>query len=264
MIIAVDTGGTKTLVVALSRDGTPLRQHKFPTPRDQATYLEAVRQSIVSLSEGQPLDGISLALPGVVRDQVAVICKNLDWHNFDIIGALRQQWPHTPMWLENDANLGGVGAANLINPRPHRLLYVTISTGVNGGLVIDGHIDQDTAEDELGDIIIDYDGQPTTWEQIAGGAAISAVYDQPIRDLTDQTVKDEISRRIARGLEIVIERYRPDIVAIGGGIGAHYALFAESVERELPDSHCPIIIAPNPEEIVAYGCYFHARNQLGI
>lgn len=264
MIIAVDTGGTKTLVASFSLDGQLLNSQKFPTPKDQSAYLAIVAQSIETIAEGQPISGISLALPGVIRQQIAVICKNLDWHNFDVIGALRQRWPDVPMWLENDANLGGVGAANLLQPRPARLLYVTISTGVNGGLIIDGKIDPVTAEDELGDTIVELGGQTATWEDLAGGRALSEVYAQPIRELTDPAIKQEIARRIASGLSIVLPIYRPNIVTIGGGVGAHYDMFAPLVEAELPDLNCPIITAPHPEEIVIYGCYFNAKDQLGL
>ena len=42
MIIAIDTGGTKTLIARFSDDGEPVSSQKFLTPRDQAEYLSQV------------------------------------------------------------------------------------------------------------------------------------------------------------------------------------------------------------------------------
>ena len=140
MIIAVDTGGTKTLVAAFSENGEILRSRKFPTPKDQGEYIAAVTAAVHEISEGAPISAMCVAVPGVVRNQIAVICKNLGWMNFDVLGSLRQNFPNVPMWLENDANLGGVGASRLLSPTPERCLYISIGTGVGGGFVVDGNI----------------------------------------------------------------------------------------------------------------------------
>ncbi len=269
MIIAVDTGGTKTLVAAFSPDGQLLNKVKFPTPKNTSIYIETVIQHIGQLASAKEIEAISIALPGVIRDQKAVICRNLGWRDFDVIAALKQRWPSVPMWLENDANLGGVGAARLSSPTPSRCLYVTVSTGVGGGFVVDGKIEKSLSESEFGDITLEYDGKITNWEHIAGGSAISGVYSPRIDESTESWVKEEVGRRIARGLLAVLPVLRPDIVAIGGGLGARYHLFSDYVEQtlsaELPEDYrCPVITAPNPEEIVAYGCYYHAKDQLGL
>ena len=133
MIIAIDTGGTKTLVAAFEADGSLRERVKFPTPRDQTEYIDMVVREAQKLLSGDEPEAISVALPGVIREQVAVVCKNLNWHNFDVLAELKSYWPEVPMYLENDANLGAVGAAYLTEPLPHKLLYLTISTGVGGG-----------------------------------------------------------------------------------------------------------------------------------
>ncbi len=267
MIIAVDTGGTKTLVAAFSLEGEVLESIKFSTPQDQAAYLTATIKAIREVApDADSIQGLSIALPGVIRDQKAVVCKNLGWYDFDILAELRQEWPNTPSWLENDANLGGVGAAQLLNPAPHRCLYITISTGIGGGFTEDGRIVSAVSENEISDIFFEYDGVMSRWGEIANGRAIMdkfGVYASEVLDPEDQR---EVGRRIARGLMALLPVLRPDIVAFGGGAGAHFDLFARYVESELsilPEQYrCPLVTAPHPEEIVIYGCYFHAKNQL--
>lgn len=266
MIIAIDTGGTKTLIALFDDAGKVVDKIKLPTPRDQSEYLELIiRETRRLLGDTSP-EAISIALPGVIRDQVAVVCKNLDWHNFDVLSELRQHWPDTPMYLENDANLGGVGAANLLSPTPKRCLYVTISTGIGGGFTTDGHIVDEISENEISDIHFEYNGQMTRWGAIANGRAIMSDFGVYASDVVKPEDQQEIGRRISRGLLALLPVLRPDVVAFGGGAGAHYELFRQYVEAELAilpsQYHCEIVTAPHPEEIVIYGCYYHARHRL--
>lgn len=266
MIIAIDTGGTKTLVALFDDEGTVVSTQKFPTPRDQRDYIEQTAAVVRELSGTQPIAAMGIAVPGVVRDQKALICKNLDWQDFDVLGALRPHVPDVPMWLENDANLGCLGAARLISPTPTRCLYITVSTGIGGGFVVNGTISADVSENEISDMFFEYNGRLTRWGEIANGRAIMAEYGVYANQLTNPADIQEIARRISRGLLVLLPVLRPDVVAFGGGVGAHYELFADDVAQEiavLPEQYlCPIVTAPHPEEIVVYGCYFYAKDHL--
>lgn len=266
MIIAIDTGGTKTLVVSFDNNGEVIGRQKFPTPRNQGEYIKQAVMAVRQLSDGQSIEAIGLAVPGVVRDQKAVICKNLGWKDYDILKAMQEHLPDVPMWLENDANLGCLGVARLISPAPQRCLYITVSTGIGGGFVVDNTISTDVSENEVSDMIFEYDGKLIRWGGLANGRAIMDKYGIYATQLTNPDDTREISRRISRGLLVLLPILRPDLVAFGGGIGAHYELFAPDVEREiaiLPEQYlCPIITSPHPQEIVAYGCYFYAKSHL--
>ena len=81
MIIAVDTGGTKTLVASFNGDNTPKQVIKFPTPKSVDQYIQRVTDQIHLITNNQPIDVISIALPGVINEDVAVWCQNLGWKN---------------------------------------------------------------------------------------------------------------------------------------------------------------------------------------
>lgn len=266
MMIAIDTGGTKTLIAKFDSSATLVTKTKIPTPHDQSAYLSAIVHETNLLLQGEVPDAISIALPGVIRDGIAVVCKNLDWYDFDIISQLRPHWPDTPMYLENDANLGGVGAANLLPQVPEKLLYLTLSTGVGGGFVVNGDIDPALSESEFGDLGLEYNSQLTNWESIASGRAIYHIHPQPLGQDTEMSIKVEIAKRVSRGLMALLPVLRPSIVVVGGGFGAKYSYIKDLVARELSvlanEYQTQIITAPHPEEIVAYGCYYHAKHQL--
>lgn len=266
MIVAVDTGGTKTLIATFSEDGAILETQEFPTPKNTDEYVKIVTKSVFDILGDSKPEALCVAVPGLVRDQIAVTCKNLGWRNFDVLGELKKSFPTVPMWLENDTNLGGVGASNFIQPAPKRCLYVTISTGVNGCLLIDGEIEPHLAESELGEFVIDYNGELTTWESLIDGKTIFSTFGKYTDQLTSPNDIAEMAKRISRGLLVLLPILRPDIVAVGGGSGTYYANFAEAVNEELrvlPEHYrCPIVTAQHPKEVVAYGCYFYTRDRL--
>lgn len=269
MIIGVDTGGTKTLVAVFDNDGNLQKKQKFLTPRDIPTYIEQVSSTIQSLVvDRSEIIGIGIAVPGLVKDQVVVVCKNLGWRNIDMIGRLSSYFPEVPMWLENDANLGGLGAYGLLPTPPERLLYITLSTGVNISLIIDGEISQDISSAEAGDMLLEHKGELKTWEELASGGAILSEYGVYASEVAEPGQIKDISEKIARGMMVLLPILRPDIVAVGGGVGAHFDMYAPSIEDQLAlineDYRCPVDVAPYPEEVVVYGCYFYAKNHLGL
>ena len=169
--------------------------------------------------------------------------------------------------VANDAHLGGLGE---VRPRPEiarRSLYLTVSTGINGGLVIDGKLSSDLMSSELGHIQLDYDGQVQRWEDFASGRAILEKYGLQASEINDHDTWQEIARRISRGLLVLLPVLRPDVVIIGGGVGTHYAKFADLLSQEinacLPKHYqAEIIQATHPEEAVIYGCYYYAIDAL--
>lgn len=245
-----------------------MRSQKIPTPKDTFEYTAKTSELIKSLLKGGSIWTMAIAVPGVVRQQKAVVCKNLGWRNFDVIGEFSAHFPDVTMWLENDANLGGLGAARLLSPTPKKCLYVTISTGIGGGFVVDGQIEPSLSESEISDIHFEYNGKLTRWGQISSGRAIMRDYGVYASQLKNDTDIREIAQRISRGLLTLIPVFRPEVIAVGGGFGAHFNIFEDYVKenlKTLPDQYtCEIVTAPYPEEIVAYGCYFYAKDQFGF
>ena len=63
MIVAVDTGGTKTLVARFNDNGQPEQIIKFPTPKDIEQYIQRVTDQIHLIS-GDSATTLSVAHPG--------------------------------------------------------------------------------------------------------------------------------------------------------------------------------------------------------
>lgn len=268
MFIAVDTGASKTLIALVTKSGKITARTKFPTPRNTNEYVTNVQNAITELIGTDTPDVIIVALPGVIRHGIAVECPNLGWKNFNIRPPLAARFPSTPILIENDANLAGLGETHALRPMPRFTLYVTVSTGIGTGFTTDGEIDPSLRLSEGGSITVEYDGIPRRWETFAAGSAIYKAYGKYARDIKSKHVWNDVADRISRGFLAIIPLTQPDVIIIGGSIGTYFDRYGEQLEKILHEklpSHIarpPIRQAKHPEEAVIYGCYYHARNYL--
>lgn len=268
MIVAVDTGGTKTLVTLFTRDGIAGKMIKFPTPQNQDEYVAELRDVLQKNYGGQRIDAIVIGVPSIVKDNVAIKANNLKWKNFDIPKTLKGVLGSTPIFVENDANLGGLAEARSKSPMPKKVLYVTIGTGIGTGIITEGQIDPSFRLSEGGQIMLEHNGALKQWEAFSSGKAIFETYKQYAHDITDDHAWQDIARRMSRGLLAIIPLLQPDTVIIGGGIGTYFPRYKKFLKLQIKDNlpwdiDCPAIIGANhPEEAVIYGCYYYGVDQL--
>lgn len=272
MLITVDTGGTKTLVTAFDRHGKPREEFRFPTPKNEDDYIGTLGELLHEqyLSKNHKIDGVVIAVPGMVKNNKAQHCLNLGWHNFDIAKRLEPLFDGAPVWLENDANLAGLSETLRLEKQPRNSLYVTISTGIGTGIIAEGIIDRNMSMSEGGHMLIEYDGRLREWESFASGRAIKATYGKYARDITNHHVWTQIADKISRGFLVMIPMIMPDVIIIGGSIGTYYDRYKEPLKKFIADqlpAHIPMPSfhqAKYPEEAVIYGCYYYGIQQLAL
>lgn len=268
MIIAVDTGGTKTLIAGYSDKGEIMKEFKFPTPPKESDYVDTLTMHLTALFDPKDVDAIIVALPGIVKDGVAVWCNNLKWKNFNAARELKGVLGGAPLFIENDANLAGLAEARQLKPVPTSALYVTVSTGIGSGVITNGKIDPGLRYSEAGRALVEFDGTVREWETFASGKAIFTAYHKYARDIKSQKVWNEVAHRISRGFLAMIPIIQPDVIIIGGSIGTYFTHYEkrlkEILTEHLPD-HIPLpqlIAASHPEQAVIYGCYYYALDVL--
>lgn len=268
MIVTIDTGGTKTLISSFGRNGKMGESIKFPTPTDPTQYIKLLKETVRERYAHQDVDVIVLAIPGTIKNGVAVWCQNLGWSNIHLAHELKDMLPNVPLLIENDANLAGLAETRALNPVPVSSLYVTISTGIGSGVCTNGYIDPGMRYSEAGHALVEYDGKVRKWESFASGHAIVEVYKKFARDITSKRTWKQIADRISRGFLAVIPIIQPDIIIIGGSVGTYfdrYHDFLEGILKEHLPAHIPcpkIVQAQHPEEAVVYGCYYYGKDYL--
>lgn len=264
MIVAVDTGGTKTLIALFGQDGRVRETIKLPTPKAQDEYVTLVKDTLQKNFAEIEVTAVVIALPGIVKNGVAVWCNNLKWKNFDAAAAFKGVLGKVPVLIENDANLAGLAEARSLDPIPTSVLYVTISTGIGTGIITSGFIEPGLRYSEGGRTIVEFSGDMQEWEQFASGKAIRAHFGMYARDITDKNTWNQIADRISRGLLAMIPVIQPDVIVVGGSIGTYFKQYSHELDTILDGKLPPHIPTPklaqaaHPEEAVVYGCYYYA------
>jgi len=266
--VAVDTGGTKTLVASFLEDGRISEQFKFPTPPTTHEWTKMLKEVLETHFGDDDVEAIVVAMPGIVKDGVAIWCNNLKWANFDVKGALKGVLKGTPLFIENDANLAGLAETRQLKEIPNFALYVTVSTGIGSGIITEGKINPDLRYSEAGRSLVEFDGSVREWETFASGKAIYKAYGKYARDIKSKRIWHNIADRISRGFLAIIPVLQPDVIIIGGSIGTYFQEYGKDLagllKEHLP-AHIPapkLIQAKHPELAVIYGCYYYALDSL--
>lgn len=270
MIVTIDTGATKTLIADFDATGVKRQEARFETPKNEHEFLETL---VATLKTAYPdptkIDAICVALPGMITPEgVLELAPNLGWRNVSIREELGQFY-HCPIFVENDANLAGLAEARAQEKMPKLALYLTISTGIGGGIIINGRLLPAHRSSEVGHMVLEYDGKLQEWESFASGRAILEYYGLYARDITSEDTWREIADKISRGLLALVPALRPDLMIFGGSIGTYFEQYKPHLEEILHDHFDELTItvpeivkAKHPEEAVVYGCYHYATHKL--
>ena len=213
-VAGVDLGGTK-IAAGLLR-WTPGRQGvggpalpaeplalvartRRPTPAREgpAAVLAAMAEAVRELCAQAGVEPSALAAAGVgapgpldAARGVVVRAPNLGWHEVDVVGPLRAALG-CPVFLENDANAAALGEWWAGAGRGARhFVYVTVSTGIGGGIVLDGRLYTGAhgAAGEVGHMVVAPGqgpvcgcGQRGCLEALASGTAIARRAQEALR-----------------------------------------------------------------------------------
>ena len=263
-LVGVDLGGTLIRVAVATGTATHGEPVRHPTPPVAApTVLDAVAASVLEATGGAVPAGVAVGIPGPVdpRSGLVYACPNLiGWEGIEA-GRLLADRLGCPVAIQNDANLAAFAEwTSGAGQGTRDFVFLTVSTGVGGGLVLDGELYTGAAgtAGELGHVPADIDGPPCgqghpgCLEGIASGTAIAEraraalAAGEPSRlaaaggsldardvqtaaeagDALARRLFDEAGRALGRAIGGILNVLSPEVVAIGGGmLGAGDLLF---------------------------------------
>jgi glucokinase len=245
--LAIDIGGTK-FSVALFDNHRMVQRESRPTHRDGGpeSMLREIHSIFRNWTGADSVARCGVGFGGPVdflRQRVALSTHVGGWNDFPLVERLTEML-RVPVIIDNDANAGALGEALHGAGRDHRpLLYMTLSTGIGGGIVLPDdsvYRGADSWAGEIGHLTIRPDGSECLCgargclERMCCGLWLERDYGKPARDLLrDVSFVDRYVVDLAMGLKAAVMLLNPARIVIGGGIAkAGDALFVP-LRREL-------------------------------
>ena len=253
MYLAIDIGGTKTLIALFSKRGRVIRRRKFKTAQGSKTFIRDLEYNLNDFKKRQ-IKGVVVAIPGVVQKNYSVKFGNRSWDDIDLITPLKDLFD-CPIWFNNDANLAVLYESFRL---PGKTVFLTFSTGIGGGVAEHNHILPESDSFEPGHKMYWYDGRVREWEDIASANAIEDYFHvDKATNLRKKEVMEDVAKRISLGLPDIVKEYHPDNIVLGGPMGKIFRLYSQY----LPDLGVKYRRPKRPNESVIYGCYRYARQK---
>jgi predicted NBD/HSP70 family sugar kinase len=266
MYVGVDVGGSKTLIAALTDDGQIVESRKFPTPVDYHHFLLEVSHALHHMEHQDfKAGGAGIPVTNFNRDTGrAINFGNLPWHNVLVQHDLEKIFK-CPFVVNNDAKMASLSESMLLKDKYHRVLYVTISTGIGYALTVDQKLDDNIGDAGGRTIMLEHKDKLQAWETFASGKAIVARYGKRAEDIHDDETWKKIVRELTQGFLELIAIMQPEVIVVGGSVGNYFERYGAFLEAELKRYETPLLPIPDlrkagrPEEAVVFGCYDLAK-----
>jgi glucokinase len=265
-VIAVDLGGTKTLVGTIDRDGVVVRRAVEPTPTGSLGDVLAVLERLVGDQVQDGVAAIGAAVPSMIDQRTgrALLSVNIPLLDFGFRDWLTERFG-LPAAIENDANAAALAEHRLGAGRGTRhMVMLTLGTGIGGGLILDGRLYRGSigAGAELGHITIDAGGPRCQGsctgvghlEVLASGRAA----DRLAEKLAEERPGGDLGRAAAAGRK-VDARLAVELAAEGPGDGRDVI---DAVARNLGLGIASLVNVFNPELVVIGGGFGRAGDVL--
>lgn len=263
----IDIGGTNTRIALIDEAYEIIQRIQFPTDvnNPQAT-LQKIQETVQSFSVA--IAGVGLSCPGPLDLKQGIILDtpNLKggWHGLAVSKELSARLK-VPVFLENDANLACLAEAVLGQGKGYSYVqFLTISTGLGSGLVIDKKIYQGAHgfAHEIANIPLWRNGPshgsiyPGGVEAICSGTAITTrakktgldvehagdVYSLACsQNQTAINIMEDAKEYLANTIAIIYAFVDPEIVILGGSVAIKIPGFVEDVEQRVKTKVYPNI-----------------------
>ena len=263
--IGVDIGGTKTSVAVFKENIQCIAEKTFPTKcslgalslveRIADVYKVLLKENGIDASQ---IISVGVGCPGPldISNGKIVYIATMDFKDVPIVKLLSKALDK-PVYLENDANCAALAEAVLgVGKGMNPVAYITISTGIGCGIVIDGEILDGFSDcaGELGHITVERNGKACPCgkrgclEMYSSGTAISKnatekfgreISAKELFDLArngdlkaEEIIFDAVDY-LAFGISSLCVTLNPQIVVLGGSVTKDYDYFKDSLKQSL-------------------------------
>jgi glucokinase len=285
-VVGIDLGGTKISGALADLEGNILSQSTVPTNAFEGE--DAVLNRIIEVIEAvmkeagkneDVIKAIGIGSPGPLdaKKGTIITTPNLPFRDFNLVNPIKDRF-NVPTYLDNDANVAAIGEYMLgAGKGTENMVYVTVSTGIGGGAILNGKVYRGNTSNalEIGHITVLPDGPRCNCgnygcvEALASGTAIGRQGKEAVAQGLDTSLKsyenitsyeifkeaekgDKVSKDILDrsltflgiGIANIISSFDPEMVIIGGGVSQAGAVVFDKV-KEVVNKRCFKAMAEN-------------------
>lgn len=298
--MGVEIGGTKLQVVLGNVHANIIDRRRFTVDKKAggAGIRKQIEQAIDDYQQKHRISAVGIGFGGPVDWRTGKICLSHHiegWSHFELSSWMRDL-ARVPVRVDNDANTAALAEAVLgVGASSNPVFYVTLGSGVGGGLVVDKEIFHGAipGEAEIGHLRLDKAGAIVE-KRCSGWAvderirtAIPREPDSPLAQLVGTSssaearhlgkaielgcplakrILNETTEDLAFALSHVVHLAHPEIIILGGGLSLMGEVFRTSVQQHLPrflmDAFKPgptVRIAGLAEDVVPLGALLLAK-----
>jgi glucokinase len=286
LVGAVDIGGTKIAVGIVDDSGHVLARADAPTDAHlgYAHGLDRIAAMLRSVARDTDVEitGIGIGCTGLVYPATGIF-GDMDflptWKGFKPVEDLSRIF-RVQAALENDADAAALGeAAWGAGKNKERLIYITVGTGIGGGIILNGQLYRgaDMSHPEVGHHVMDSSGPECScgfrgcWETLATGRAMESWFQRNTTTSDDYpanlSAKEicELARQgnelavraveheayyLGLGLANLINLFVPDVIVLGGSVMKSADLLMEGIRKVIRQG-CRFVPFENTELVLA-------------
>ena len=243
-ILAVDLGGTRLRVAVFDAGGTMVHKAVTRTPReDPGALARAMRDAEAASGVDARVAVVGVPGPVIYATGEVVRLPNLPAWEGRLSAQFLTDALGLPILLANDADLAALGEhRHGAGQGAADMLYVTSSTGVGAGVIIDGHLLHGRRSlAEAGHMIIERHSAGTV-EQLGSGSALARLAGEDGAQVAEkaragdsraQAQFREVADAFAVGVLNLVHCFMPERVVIGGGMAQAGDLLLDPVRDRL-------------------------------
>jgi glucokinase len=260
--IGVDIGGTNIRLAVVDEEGNIIsvnkqRTKKMSKPSDLVDQIVELYESVNASSYN--VEGMGVGVPGPVKQSTGYVhvLSNIGLSDFNLKDMLEERL-NIKVVVGNDAKAAALAEARLgAGKGEHVVQYVTISTGIGGGLVIDGNLyySSNGFSQEIGNMNLIKNGRqpnpsmnPGCLEGQCSGTALVSIAKERGLDVIHAgeffdevnkgnevaiNLKEEWIENLAFSLGSLANILEPDVFVLGGGVMQSSDYFLDDLIKEL-------------------------------
>ena len=279
-VVGIDLGATTTRGVLSDLNGKFVEEIDIPTRLSDGSevIIEDVVRVIQKLAESKKksansrIFGVGIAVAGLVdvQNEIIVYSPDFNWHNIDLIGALRDRIAF-PVIFDNVTRLMALGGLRFGKAKKSKnFICVNVGYGIGSGIIVNGEMltGRDGFAGEFGHITIDKEsdilcscGKYGCLEALASGKAIAITaqsrlargQQSKLLELSEGNINkvtakmvvdaakagDELSLNVFNkaieyigiGIADLVNLFNPELIVIGGGVAMAGDMFFDSIKN---------------------------------